>query len=88
MLMIVAHAAELAEVRSAHVPLAQQLRAARQAVAALPAERYPMVRAHAEALFAPSAEQRVRWSLQFFLHGAAETPVPDRAVPERTGPER
>lgn len=76
MLMIVAHAAELAAVTRMPGTLEDQIDATRTAMQRLDEDRHPTIRADIDALLTPSPEQRVRWSLRAFINGIDETPVP------------
>lgn len=48
---------------------------AAQHFATLPADRYPMIAAMGESLFAGSGDQRARWAVQVLLNGILATPV-------------
>lgn len=76
-LMIVAHAAELATLLREPQSLTVQLETAQAAMRELPADRYPVIRSHIDELLDPTPEQRVHWSLRAFINGIAETPIPN-----------
>lgn len=76
-LMIVAHAAELATLLREPQSLTVQLETAQAAMRELPADRYPVIRSHIDELLDPTPEQRVHWSLRAFIKGIAETPIPN-----------